>query len=86
VIVNGQRLFALLASCPYLLMLPAGGKTHTALTALMAAPSGVYCGPLRLLACEVSSSSSSTAVAAAGLTFVEAAEHTCLPCSLESSC
>ncbi|KAF6256649.1 P-loop containing nucleoside triphosphate hydrolase protein [Scenedesmus sp. NREL 46B-D3] len=29
------------------------GKTHAALTALMAAPSGVYCGPLRLLACEV---------------------------------
>lgn len=29
------------------------GKTHEALTALKAAPSGVYCGPLRLLACEV---------------------------------
>lgn len=30
------------------------GKTHAALEALAAAPSGVYCGPLRLLACEVS--------------------------------
>lgn len=29
------------------------GKTHAALSALMAASSGVYCGPLRLLACEV---------------------------------
>ncbi len=29
------------------------GKTHAALTALRAAPSGVYCGPLRLLATEV---------------------------------
>lgn len=29
------------------------GKTHAALAALAAAPSGVFCGPLRLLACEV---------------------------------
>ncbi|GIM09322.1 hypothetical protein Vretimale_13239 [Volvox reticuliferus] len=29
------------------------GKTHAALQALKAAPSGMYCGPLRLLACEV---------------------------------
>ena len=29
------------------------GKTHAALAALSAAPSGVYCGPLRLLAVEV---------------------------------
>eukprot|EP00775_Hariotina_reticulata_P009430 gene9430-9595_t len=29
------------------------GKTHAALLALCAAPSGVYCSPLRLLACEV---------------------------------
>mgnify|MGYP001807686715 CR=1 FL=1 len=29
------------------------GKTHAAIAALAAAPSGVYCGPLRLLACEV---------------------------------
>lgn len=29
------------------------GKTHAALEALAAAPSGLYCGPLRLLACEV---------------------------------
>ncbi|GIL59735.1 hypothetical protein Vafri_14458 [Volvox africanus] len=29
------------------------GKTHAALQALKAAPSGIYCGPLRLLACEV---------------------------------
>jgi ATP-dependent RNA helicase SUPV3L1/SUV3 len=29
------------------------GKTHAALAALRAAPSGVYCGPLRLLAMEV---------------------------------
>ena len=29
------------------------GKTHSALQALAAAPSGVYCGPLRLLANEV---------------------------------
>jgi ATP-dependent RNA helicase SUPV3L1/SUV3 len=28
------------------------GKTHAALEALMAAESGVYCGPLRLLAWE----------------------------------
>lgn len=30
------------------------GKTHGALAALTAAPSGIYCGPLRLLAWEVS--------------------------------
>eukprot|EP00879_Flechtneria_rotunda_P022354 GHRR01023585.1.p1 GENE.GHRR01023585.1~~GHRR01023585.1.p1 ORF type:complete len:450 (+),score=168.52 GHRR01023585.1:388-1737(+) len=30
------------------------GKTHAALEALKSAKSGVYCGPLRLLACEVS--------------------------------
>jgi hypothetical protein len=35
------------------LAISAGGKTHAALAALMAADSGVYCGPLRLLACEV---------------------------------
>ncbi|GLI70256.1 hypothetical protein VaNZ11_015103, partial [Volvox africanus] len=29
------------------------GKTHAALQALKAAPSGLYCSPLRLLACEV---------------------------------
>ena len=29
------------------------GKTHAALEAMRAAPSGLYCGPLRLLACEV---------------------------------
>ena len=29
------------------------GKTHAALEALLAAPSGVYCGPLKLLANEV---------------------------------
>jgi ATP-dependent RNA helicase SUPV3L1/SUV3 len=33
------------------------GKTHAALMALCAASSGVYCGPLRLLACEVRCSS-----------------------------
>lgn len=30
------------------------GKTHAALAHLKAAPTGVYCGPLRLLAWEVS--------------------------------
>ena len=30
------------------------GKTYNALKALRASQSGVYCGPLRLLACEVS--------------------------------
>ncbi len=32
------------------------GKTHQALQALQAAPTGLYCGPLRLLACEVGAS------------------------------
>ncbi len=35
------------------------GKTHSALKALAAAGSGVYCGPLRLLASEVSAASPS---------------------------
>jgi len=30
------------------------GKTHAALESLKAAQGGVYCGPLRLLACEIS--------------------------------
>ncbi len=38
------------------------GKTHQALEALRAAPSGLYAGPLRLLACEVFDRQASSAV------------------------
>eukprot|EP00955_Chlamydomonas_euryale_P080243 363400-Chlamydomonas_euryale.AAC.4 len=39
------------------------GKTHAALQALRAAPRGVYCGPLRLLAAEVAERLSEQGVA-----------------------
>ena len=62
------------------------GKTHTALEALREAPSGVYCGPLRLLAWEVHDRLSSDGVPCALRTgqetrLVEGAEHT--SCTIE---
>lgn len=62
------------------------GKTHAALTALSSAQSGVYCGPLRLLAWEVAEKLNSTGVACSLVTGqevrrVHGANHTA--CTVE---
>ncbi|GAX81673.1 hypothetical protein CEUSTIGMA_g9101.t1 [Chlamydomonas eustigma] len=59
------------------------GKTHNALDAMKQARSGVYCGPLRLLACEISERLTSTGLPCSLITGQEVREE---PGSKHTSC